>query len=120
MDGVKFDLDPGGFVRGLGLRAVLVEKARVKANGEVGDELLRLSNKEVPHDEATLQNSGVSETKKGETTVSYNTPYAAKLHEHPEYDFQKGRKGKYLEDPLKENLPAFRKFYVGEIRKALK
>lgn len=34
-------------------------------------------------------------------TVGFNTPYAAHLHEHPEYEFQHaGTGGKYLESKL--------------------
>lgn len=57
---------------------------------------------EAPHDVGILMLS--ERTEKPEQfvrTFSYNTPYAARLHEHPEYKFQKGKKGKYLEDPLK-------------------
>jgi len=36
--------------------------------------------------------------------VGYHTPYATRLHENPQYNFQRGRKGKYLEDPIKKNL----------------
>lgn len=70
---------------------------------DIGYELMRLSQKEVPHDEGTLQNSGTVETLRGDVVVGYNTKYAARLHEHPEYRFQKGRKGKYLEDPIRNN-----------------
>jgi len=33
-------------------------------------------------------------------SVYYDTPYAVKLHEHPEYDFGNGRKGLYLADVM--------------------
>lgn len=72
----------------------------------VANEVLRLSQMEVPHDEGTLQNSGVAEEIDGDIVVGYHTPYAARLHEHPEYHFQKGRKGKYLEDPILRNTEA--------------
>lgn len=77
------------------------------AMSEVGDELLRLSEKEVPLDEGTLANTGVSQPEGKDHVVGFNTPYAARLHEHPEYNFRNGRKGKYLEDPIKHNLKAF-------------
>jgi hypothetical protein len=68
---------------------------------------MRLSQKEVPHDKGTLQNSGYVNFafggSKGDIVIGYNTPYAARLHEHPEYHFQKGRKGKYLYDPIVRN-----------------
>lgn len=68
-------------------------------------ELLRLSQLEVPHDEGTLQNSGSVEVlPNGDVVMGYHTPYAARLHEHPEYRFQRGRKGKYIEDPIHRNM----------------
>lgn len=70
---------------------------------DIGYEIMRLSQIEVPHDKGTLQNSGLVEEVDGNVVVGYHTPYAARLHEHPEYRFQKGRKGKYLEDPILNN-----------------
>jgi len=59
--------------------------------------------------------------------VGFNTPYAAHLHEHPEYEFghtreKRGRPpvtgtgGKYLETPMVSN----RKKYLGIIAKDIK
>lgn len=83
-----------------------IDKSVPKALFDVGLEVLRLSQFEVPHDEGSLQNSGVVEEVDGDVVVGYHMPYAARLHEHPEYRFQKGRKGKYLEDPIKRNKEA--------------
>lgn len=80
-----------------------IEDEAPQAMLDIGYELMRLSQKEVPHDEGTLQNSGTVEPLRGDVVVGYNTKYAARLHEHPEYRFQKGRKGKYLEDPIRNN-----------------
>jgi len=74
-----------------------------KTIGKVADEVLRRSRKIVPHDKGTLQRSG--NTRKvgfANFEVGYHTPYAHRLHEHPEYKFKKGRQGKYLENPAKE------------------
>ncbi|WP_437582729.1 HK97 gp10 family phage protein [Paramicrobacterium sp. CJ85] len=72
-----------------------------------GERLLALSSEQVPFDEGTLSGSGSVSTPIGtaEPTVEviYDTPYAARLHEHPEYNFQGGRKGKYVEDPAAEH-----------------
>ncbi|MDZ4046181.1 MAG: hypothetical protein U1E32_10445 [Rhodoglobus sp.] len=72
-----------------------------------GERLLAVSAAEVPLDQGTLMGSGAVSTPLGgediEAQVVYDTPYAARLHEHPEYNFQGGRKGKYLEDPAMEN-----------------
>lgn len=70
------------------------------------ERLLALSAEQVPHDQGTLQSSGTvtPATNPDEgAAVSYDGDYAVRLHEHPEYNFQKGRKGKYLEDPALEN-----------------
>lgn len=73
------------------------------------DEILRLSNKEVPFDKGILSNSGRVKAFPRYVEVGYHTPYAHRLHEHPEYHFQNGRKGKYLEDPIKNNLSRLEK-----------
>jgi hypothetical protein len=92
-----------------------------KGVGMVAEELMRLSQLEVPHDTGMLQNSGEVKYTVGEleAEVSYNRVYAARLHEHPEYNFQKGRKGKYLEDPMKHNLSVFREFRGNTIKQGL-
>lgn len=83
-----------------------IPKATKDGGRDVALEILRLSQFEVPHDEGTLQNSGAVEQVDDGWIVGYHTPYAARLHEHPEYRFQAGRKGKYLEDPVKNNAHA--------------
>lgn len=86
---------------------------------QIADEILRLSQFEVPHDTGLLQNSGHVENGLGdEQIVGYNKVYAARLHEHPEYRFQGGRKGKYLEDPIKNNLMVFKKYIEEMVRGA--
>ena len=90
---------------------------------KVGDKLLDISSKEVPHDQGILQASGsASVEESGDEVwaeVGYHTPYALRLHEHPEYKFQKGRKGKYLEDPLKVNLRTWGDYIATAINKAI-
>jgi hypothetical protein len=83
-----------------------VSPAAMKATEDAANELLRLSQFEVPHDTGFLQNTGTVQQRGTDFITGYNTRYAARLHEHPEYRFQKGRKGKYLEDPLVRNLRA--------------
>ena len=93
-----------------------VNDKRVQAVHDVATEILRLSSFEVPHDKGTLQNSGHTEDLPEESIVGYNTVYAARLHEHPEYKFQKGRKGKYLEDPIKNNVAVWKKIFDGIVK----
>ena len=78
---------------------------------EMADVILTLSRAEVPHDEGTLANSGNAYVEGEYGVVAYNTKYAAFQHEGMRKDgthivrrYQSGRKKKYLEDPLKNNL----------------
>lgn len=68
--------------------------------------LMALSVARAPLDVGTLTGSAqvtAAEALGDAAIVSYDTPYAARLHEHPEYNFQGGREGKYLENPALEN-----------------
>lgn len=96
------------------------EKAK-KGVSDVAAEILRLSQFEVPHDTGNLQNSGQIDPGNGlEQIVGYNTVYAAYQHEgiradgtHPISQWQGGRKGKYLEDPIRHNLSTFKNYFNG-------
>lgn len=103
-------------------------KKAIKSHGkwsvkEVGDEILRISingfpgSPQVPHDLGILQTSASNQDKDDKSvTIGFNTEYAARLHEHPEYNFQKGRKAKYLEDPIKHNLRHLGQFFSDKVR----
>lgn len=75
-----------------------------RAISEECENLLNVTNSDVPFMDGNLQMSGDYdiEVKKGDVkgSVYYDTAYAVRLHEHPEYHFNNGRKGKYLEDNL--------------------
>ena len=67
------------------------------------DVLARHSKEQVPLDTGMLKAScevDVSADGK-QGTVSYDTPYACRWHEE-QANFQRGRKNKYLEDPLND------------------
>lgn len=88
---------------------------------DVLEYLLDESNKIVPHDKGDLQASGqVSiDPNKLIGSVSYNTPYAIRLHEHPEYKFQKGRQGKWLEKTFKAKKSKVQQYMRDRIASAL-
>lgn len=105
------------------LSAKTLEAAKLGLR-ESGEELLRLSIMEVPFRYGWLQQTGTVDASgiddgTPEVVIGYNTPYAARLHEHPEYHFGNGRKGKYLEDPLVRNLSVFQQFIQEKINAAL-
>lgn len=72
---------------------------------ETAEAVLEEANRIVPHDQGTLQNSGETRVDESDLTafVKYDTPYALRLHEHPEYEFQNGREGKWLEKTINEH-----------------
>lgn len=113
------DFDTSELEAGLSRLEKTMDSAQRRAVKDVATEILRLSQFEVPHDIGTLQTSGHVEDEGDDSIVGYNTVYASRLHEHPEYRFQKGRKGKYLENPIKMNLAVFRSHFESAIGKSL-
>lgn len=94
-----------------------IDNAKRAGLKKIGNEILRLSQGEVPHDTGQLQNSGkVVDSNPDIVEVGYHKVYAARLHEHPEYNFKNGRKAKYLEDPIKNNIAVFINFFKDSLR----
>lgn len=95
------------------LRKVLEENPKVAQASliDTADKILELSTQEVPLDEGTLLRSATVVEKGKVVQVGYNTEYAAKLHFHPEYRFQNGRKAFYLTDPVKRNKQNLLQFF---------
>jgi hypothetical protein len=52
--------------------------------------------------------------------ISFNTPYARRMHEELGYNHPRGGKAKYLEDPFNRNKKKVLKYADEQIRKALK
>lgn len=98
-----------------------VKAAAMLALSGAGEYILQKSNETVPHDEGHLMRSGLvsQSTTKPEVHISYDTPYARRLHEHPEYNFRNGRRGKWLEETMKEEKKKVRRYIADELRKAL-
>lgn len=99
--------DASSFLKGIDNVAQAMFNVQKRATSAVAEELLRLSQMEVPHDKGILAGTGVVVPDGNNAIVGYNTPYAKWLHEHPELNFKKGRKGKYLEEPMKRNNDVF-------------
>lgn len=119
MGSVNFDAKD--FLKKIPVLETKMKEQMKKGVDAIANEILRLSQFEVPHDTGLLQNSGHVEPliAAEEMIVGYNKVYAARLHEHPEYHFQKGRKGKYLENPIKHNLTTFKKYIQDTINAIL-
>lgn len=70
------------------------------------DEILQVSNQIVPLDDAVLLGSGMVDWQPGaEATVSYDTPYAVKLHEDRSLSIRGGRRVQYLRKSVVSSRP---------------
>lgn len=97
-----------------------IDNGKRQAVHNVASEILRLSSRVVPLDTGMLLTSGNVIDQPEYSEVGYNKVYAARLHEHPEYNFKNGRRGKYLEGPIKENMTVFTKYFQEAITNALR
>jgi hypothetical protein len=83
------------------------------------------SEKICPFDTGNLKDSGNIEKLGTEIGykfgygMRYPVVYARRLHEHPEYKFKNGRKGKYLESPIKENTGDWHSKVRNKLKEAL-
>ena len=86
--------------------------------------ILQESNDIAPFDYGDLVRSGETDIEVKPTginaSVYYDTPYAARLHEHPEYNFQNGRQGKYLEKTINKNKNIVKEYLISAYKKAFK
>lgn len=88
-----------------------------RALGDAAEFLLEEANRTVPFEEGPLAGSGATDVDGSSATISYDTPYAARLHEHPEYHFQHGRRGRWLELTLSEQLHRVRDFLADRLER---
>lgn len=85
------------------------------------ENLLTESIKTAPKDEGTLIQSATVSTDDAQlkAAVAYDTPYAVRLHENPQFNFQNGRRGKWLKLTLDEKRDAIKRLIADKIRAAL-
>lgn len=100
-----------------------IEAALKQGILKAAEHLLAETIPKVPLDQGTLRNSGgVSQTVENQgltAIVSFDTPYAARLHEHPEYNFQEpGTGGKFLENTANEEKSTMGAIIAAEVRRA--
>lgn len=89
--------------------------------GKAGEHLLGASRQRVPHEEGTLERSGVASVDEGtlEAAVSYDTPYAARQHQEDGWQHDPGRTSRYLEAPFEEEAETMVALHAAEVRRAL-
>jgi len=96
-----------------------VEEGGKKGLKEAADAVLRRAEEHVPLDIGTLRDTGRVSQAGDEAVVSYDTVYASILHEHPEYHFQHGREGKWLEKAVNASAGEIEAKIGGGIKEAL-
>lgn len=81
-----------------------IQKGAVKGLTLAVEGLLTEANKRVPHDEGTLERSGVAsvDDRALKGAVSYDTPYAVRQHEDMELAHPGKGEPKWLENTLSE------------------
>ncbi|MEU9606388.1 hypothetical protein [Streptomyces sp. NPDC048057] len=113
-------------------------RARVRWNGEQvlgraragavrglllgAEHLLAESRKEVPIAEGTLERSGAATVDEQDLVagVTYDTPYAARVHEDLTARHSPGRKAKFLEDPANREAGTIGALIAAQVRRALR
>ena len=83
----------------------VIKQGGKKATWSALDHLAAVSKEQVPLDQGPLKNSCyVDVADDGSSgTVSYDTPYVIVQHENMQFQHQRGRKAKYLEDPANDS-----------------
>ncbi|MFK0180008.1 hypothetical protein ACIQVR_29005 [Streptomyces xanthochromogenes] len=113
-------------------------RARVRFNGEQvlgraregalrglllgAEHLLAASRSEVPIDEGTLERSGATSVDDANlvAAVSYDTPYARRVHEDMSARHSPGRKAKFLEDPAHREAGTVGEIIAAQVRRSLR
>lgn len=82
--------------------------------------VIELVEPRTPLDTGRLIGDATEDSDEDGGTISYATPYAAILHEHPEWNFQNGREGKWLERSLNESGRTVLGEFADEMEDALR
>lgn len=65
--------------------------------------ILDRANEHVPLETGELMGTGQISIDGSEAAISYDTVYAARLHQHPEYNFRGQGRGRWLQDAVDEH-----------------
>ncbi|MFH8403738.1 hypothetical protein ACH4FX_03045 [Streptomyces sp. NPDC018019] len=86
------------------------------------EHVLQLSRQLVPIEEGTLERSGATsvDARRGTAAVSYDTPYARRVHEDMTARHDPGRTAKYLERVLPGSTDTVQALIAAQVRRALR
>lgn len=105
-----------------GLFADIALAAILRGETKAAEELLAQALPRTPFRNGDLRSSGgvapAADPEEG-AAVTFDTPYAVRLHEHPEYNFSEpGTGAKYLENAALENAKKLGDIIATEARRA--
>lgn len=82
------------------------------------EHVLQVSNAAVPHEEGTLERSGVASVDELQlrAAISYDTPYAVRQHEDLDAQHDPGRTAKYLENAMNSERDTIRQLVADKMR----
>ena len=108
----SFEIDDSDYQKKLDQLSKDLDKMEKRMLSEMADTLLVYARMEVPFRESDLSGSGHTGEDAEGTYVVFNIEYASYQHEGVRRDGTRrvlfhndGRKSKYLEDPMKLNMP---------------
>ncbi|MGW2541082.1 hypothetical protein ACWC5I_09445 [Kitasatospora sp. NPDC001574] len=104
--------------------AVLRTQRAAAARGllAAAEHVLQVSREVVPIEEGTLARSGVASVDEQQlvAAVSYDTPYATRVHEDLNARHDQGRTAKFLERPAAQEVGAVEQIIAAAVRRALR
>ena len=99
--------------------ASLVEVASRHSALEAAKDLLERANEHVPLEFGFLKSTGIADADGNKGVVSYSAVYAAKLHQHPEYNFRGAGTGRWLQNAVEEGEQQTLEAFAKPIKKVL-
>jgi hypothetical protein len=82
-----------------------IDLAGRRASIRGGEILLEAANQRVPYDTGELESSGELVESDDGASVGYTARQARYVHKHPEWHFQEGRSGHWLEEAIEATAP---------------
>lgn len=97
-----------------------IAQAKKQALSDGAERLLGASNRVVPIEDGTLEQSGGTTVRGDEAAVHYSADHAVPQHERLDYEHTNGRRAKFLEDATKTEAKAIGDVMAKTFRSALR
>lgn len=87
---------------------------------KAGDRVVEGASRSVPYELGELSNSATVDADENFAVISYDTVYAARMHENPQFNFQGGREAGWLDRELLAMMDEFPQIMSVSIGRAWK